>query len=184
MEETIQYEAASHRRRRRLSVLTVLAGLAGALALGVGLVGATRAASAIRATRWPAVPGTILSSEIRRETVFSDIHRDGTVSRTSAERFYVTYDYVASGVRYTGSRFDALTPAGADHPHSAQARYPRGAAVTIHVDPTDPTRAVLEAPWPIATALSALIEIVLGALLLRWTSREIRSGRTAPSDEP
>jgi hypothetical protein len=177
MEQTIPFETTPSSGRRSRSVFVGLVGLIGTLAVGVGLIEVTRAASAVRATQWPVVPGTILSSEIRKETLILDVRTTGSLRRTPVERFYVTYAYMAGGVRYTGSRFDALTRAGANYPHRAQARYPRGAAVDIHVDPNDPAQAVLEAPWPIGVALVALVALPLGVLLLRWASREIIASR-------
>ncbi len=179
MPQTIIFEPASWRRQPHLSALVILVGMIGGFALSIGVLTGVRAVRAMQAMRWRSVPGVIVSSEVRDDTLTVNPHRDGTVGFTTVRRFYVTYAYSIAGVRYSGSRFDALTPRGAELPSRNELRYPTGAAVAIHVDPRNPANAFLEVPIPILALLTTVIALAIGVCILRWVWGEVRWFRRA-----
>lgn len=184
MAETITFESASWRRQSHLSALVILVGMLGGFVTSIGAVSGVRTVHAIQALRWPSVPGVVTRSEVRDDTLTVNPRRSGRVGLTTARRFYVTYAYSIAGVRYASSRFDALTPRGADLPSRNLERYPIGATVTVHVDPQDATQAFLEAPIPVASAFTAAIGLAFGASILGWVWGELRRvRRAAPSNE-
>ncbi len=142
----------------------------------VGALGVNDSFSATAALHWPSVPGVIESNEIRLDTV----SWTGRVpSPVTGDRFYLTYSYSVDDHRYVGSRIDIFSMTGKNYPRQYQARYPKGKAVEVRVDPTDPTHAVLETSWPIGSLLQAIGGVVLGVLLLRWSFGILRAARDA-----
>lgn len=93
------------------------------------------------AKAWPTIAGTVTSSEIR---VHQDYDTDSHTTSTNYEPV-VQYSYnvvgtpcQASRIAFGANQFDRNT---------AQAkinRYPAGSTVTVHYDPNDPSKAVLE----------------------------------------
>ena len=157
-------------RRRTLPMGPTLAALAGAALFFVGLFAVTDLWRAAETRGWPTAPGTIVESGTRLDVLTYNYTRRGR-SATTATHFYVTYQYVVDGRQYTSGRIDAVTTGGADYPHEYMARYPRGADVRVHYDPTEPTEAVLETSWPIGTTIKAIIALTIAILLLRAAYR-------------
>jgi hypothetical protein len=95
------------------------------------------------AMRWPTVAGTVLSSraESRRELT----HTGGGTTATVWSPL-VEYSYRVGARSYHGARiaFGPEVAAGRDLAEAVVARYPAGAAVTVHYDPTNPAHATLE----------------------------------------
>lgn len=110
---------------------------------GVGTIvwGVAGLAEAWASRSWPTVPGVVERSEVVRST-------GGTgTNRSSGYRARVVYRYefegrIRSGDRLTIGERIAKTRG---HAESIAAQHPVGAAVAVHVDPTDPTASVLEA---------------------------------------
>src|SRR5262249_42290330 len=95
------------------------------------------------AARWPSVPGTVLSSraESRRELT----HTGGGTTATVWSPL-VEYSYQVGVQSYHGSRvaFGPEVAGGRELADAVVARYPTGAAVTVHYDPANPGHATLE----------------------------------------
>jgi len=77
-----------------------------------------------------------------------------------------------NGQEYTSGRIDALTAGGADYPDHYLARYPTGTNVHVHVNPKNPSDAVLEATWPIGTTMKAIVSLLIAVLLFSLANVE------------
>lgn len=143
---------ASGRRRSRALVAGCLALLA------LGLPGdAAELAFQLDVSAWRPVPGRVAVSE--------------RGPRQNDWRF--VYEYEAGGVTRQGSVFTyrPRLRSRADTDHLADA-HPVGRALTVFVDPRDPTRAALDARPSFGLALAALaIHGWLGVALLRARQR-------------
>ena len=106
---------------------------------------------------WPTVPGVVLDSEIK-------IHRR-TSSRGGSSRTYqpyVTYEYRVKDQAYVSDQLGfGNATYGSGKAHDILALYPQGAPVTVHYDPTDPSKAVLE-----TKAVGFWIYLILGIIIL------------------
>jgi hypothetical protein len=132
---------------------TVAFSLFGAAAIAWGLYSLVQA---YRSAQWPKAIGTITSSAVEEQ-------RDS--KGTMMYRPAITYRYSVSGREYVSSRRIFGGEMGVNWPGPAEktiARYPAGAAVTIHYDPRKPGEAVLE-PGQYKIPLFA---IVFGAVFL------------------
>lgn len=148
----------------------VIAG-AGLVVLALGLWRLWRAA---RTRGWAPVPGTIEAAEV--EELPGPEGAAGPLYRAR-----VRYRYTPpGGPPRTGTRV-SLEEVALSAPGPARAvvaRYPPGAAATVHVDPADPARAVLE---PGVSGASALLPAVgagllglaagMGAIVRLWSGR-------------
>lgn len=132
------------------------------------------------ATRdWPTVPGIVEVSGVREVTSGS--------GRLGVDRVHlpdVRYRYTVNGRDFRGQVVQAGK--GPDDLASARqtaARYPVGASVPVHVDPADPSRAVLEPDHQardVHAALATGVGLILGlACLMRF--RRLRLREQAPA---
>lgn len=158
-----------------LAFLAFLAGIA-------GVRGLVHTGAAFEARGWPIVAATIVRSELGEDTLASDVSRNGHVSYTTTTTFLVTYAYEVGGSRITGSRLDPTNSRGIGNAHQLLARYPLGAEVVVHVSREDPTDAVLEAPWPVASLLSCLVGLTAAFFLSRAAHRSLRAGSPPRAD--
>jgi len=92
------------------------------------------------AETWQSAPGVILSSHVSRQT------RHNTKGGTRVTyRPEVTYQYQIMGTPYTGSSIGFGSGSyGESKANKMIAPYAQGAKVTVHYDPSDPSKAVLE----------------------------------------
>ena len=125
-----------------LAALCAAFGLLGLLA-AVDTVGEVR--NGLAARGWPTVEGEVILS--RRHA-----------GRTRLKDF--EYGYSVAGQDYTSSRAAFLRVPYVDPLHET---YPSGRRVTVHYDPEDPSRAVIETGAP---ALAVLAEAVMPAVML------------------
>jgi hypothetical protein len=138
-----------------LGVVTFLIGAAGLWAA------ASLASDGDASTRWVEAKGRVVASGVdtRRSFHASDI-RNPYGPTTYEHRPVVRYTYAVGGRTYTadrvrfGERNAEDGDAGRDRAQAEADRYPEGMAVTVYVDPADPTAAVLEpgrqsTPWMI-----------------------------------
>lgn len=158
-----------------LAFIASLAGIAGVRAL-------VHTGAAFEARGWPTVAATIVRSELGEDTLATNIRRYGEVGYTTTTTFLVTYAYEVAGNRLTSSRLDATGSRGIGSAHQLLARYPLGAAVVVHVNREDPTDAVLEAPWPVASLLSCLVGLTAAFFLSRAAHRSLRAGSPPRAD--
>jgi hypothetical protein len=167
----------SQRRQQRAAPGITIAALAGATALVVACFALADIVHAVRAMRWPTVPGTIVTSEIRGDFVEYGIGpRSGRVYAQTTSHFYTTYKYTVDGREYTSGRVDVLTDGGADRQHERLRRYPVGAAVQVHVSPSDPMEAALEVGWPVGVTIKAIVAALIAIVLLHWAYTGSESG--------
>jgi len=98
--------------------------------IGEGIAGQLEARSFLTA------PGVVTRSEIETST-----DADGTTYLPLIEFAFTVAD---SRIRGTRVRFTELGSTDADWARGIAAKYPVGTAVTVHYDPADPSRAILE----------------------------------------
>ncbi len=105
--------------------------------------GATGEADDSRA--WPTAPGVITASSVAKSRA-----QGGRGSGHDVFTADVAYSYAAGGRALVGRRvrFEGVRATHHDDAAAIVARYPVGAAVTVHYDPTDPEHATLETGAP------------------------------------
>lgn len=93
-------------------------------------------ASAVFAATWPAVPGVLQSCKVDERAA-----RGGRIYALT-----VGYRYSVAGQEYQGDRllFGPKWLDDADLANKLTFKYKPNASITVHVDPNDPTNAVLE----------------------------------------
>jgi hypothetical protein len=98
----------------------------------------TRAAS-----RWPTAPGTVLSSRAESRRILA---QSGGSQTTTVWSPLVEYSYRVGERAYHGSRvaFGPEVAGGRDLAEQTVQRYPEGATVSVHYDPSNPSHATLE----------------------------------------
>jgi len=126
------------RRAAAFLAATVL-GLGGVAVTGTGLYRAHVASS------WPQASGQIVESRL--------------VSGTS-DRVDVEYTYEVDDRVHRGARISYTLVRGPFFTRATEVRYPRGKTVTVHYDPTDPTRSVLEVRAPSLYLLVFIVSLI------------------------
>ncbi len=150
-------------------IFITLVGLAIA-AIGASFVffGIAEWRMALASRDWTPVEGIVETSELHEHSVPS-----GSGSTSRQTYFDIAYRYEVDGVDRVGRRVAYTVTMGESQHRERAARYLPGAAVTVWVDPGDPTRAVLEPGgngWnavPIAMGLLA-IAFPAGVVWLAW----------------
>jgi len=92
------------------------------------------------AENWPTVAGGVLSSEVV-------IHRSHSSRGYTTVNYMpkVSYEYQVNGQKYLGDGIGFGTATyGKKKAEEIAAIYPQGTPVTVHYDPSDPSKAVLE----------------------------------------
>ena len=106
---------------------------------------------------WLTAPGVVLNSDIQV--------RQSRSSRGQTTRSYlpqVSYQYQVKDQTYSGDRLGFGSGSyGKGKANKIIAVYPQGAQVTVHYDPADPSKAVLE-----TTATDGVKFIALGIILI------------------
>ncbi|QPH52534.1 DUF3592 domain-containing protein [Pontivivens ytuae] len=103
----------------------------GGVALGVSSLRTRRRAESARG--WPIVPGRITRSEVY-------VKRRGQPNEV---RLRMEYDYTVDGVAQQGDRATFFHEFQNDRVEALVDRFPVGAEVAVHVDPTNPGNTVL-----------------------------------------
>jgi hypothetical protein len=89
---------------------------------------------------WPTAPGVIMSSVVGTHLARSS--RGGTTTQFMPE---VAYEYQVNEITYKGSGVGfGKSTTSSRKATEIVSRYPQGTAVTVHYDPQDPAKAVLE----------------------------------------
>lgn len=147
-------------------VAIVIYGLLGGLLLGQF---GGQALNYLGSMGWEQVSGTIISSEV--EDAWD----------TTGERYIgrVLYTYEIGGTTYEGTEIDLRGEVFVRNPDDAARRlspYPAGASLMVYVDPSDPTRAVLNrslpnAIWAFVGLGGVLVLLSLGLAAQRLVKR-------------
>lgn len=120
---------------------------------------------AVRARGWPLVKGRVTRSEL--DTFQGRLSDDDTRART-LYRPLIAYTYAFNGVTYSGNQ-EALgakvTSSSDSYARKLIAKYPLGAAVTVRVNPQNPSEAVLR---PAVGGAWVIWTIAAGLLGLAW----------------
>ena len=122
------------------------------------------------ASRWPSVPGKILSARASAKKVTThhateEENEDRTEQRNFAR---ITYKYVVGGKEYISSRLSIGEDLGNDDVAGKLQRYPKGRAVEVFYDPAKPGTAVLERGLPQGCAKAGLIGLALVAGIIAF----------------
>ena len=183
---------AGHERPRpsprtlRLVAWFIHAWTAVALVVGVGvaLIGARDWDRANASVGWPTAPGVVTESRVSHTT------RTKRGRTTHSHSPHVTYRYEVDGRERTASLI-TFRPTGSSESEAREvvARYPVGAAVTVHHAPGDPELACLE-PGPGERQWVPLVAgggIVLLGVGSWWVLRRVlktKAGELARADAP
>ncbi|MET0554425.1 MAG: DUF3592 domain-containing protein [Vicinamibacteria bacterium] len=150
--------------RVAFSVGGVIEIVLGLFFVGRGLPGLLQS---LRALGWRRTDGQILGAGTPGYTA----RAGGGHGRTRMVRGAVLYRYTHEGREYVGDRLSFGTPIGLNPALASlagAARYEAGQAVTVFVDPKDPSRAVLRRSAP-----SSLVFALMGAGLLALGARSL-----------
>lgn len=112
---------------------------------------------------WPTAPGVILSSIVGTHLAHSS--RGGTTTQYMPE---VAYEYQVNEITYKSSSVGfGKSTTSSRKATEIVSRYPQGTAVTVHYDPQDPAKAVLETKaYSFGSNLAlGIIIAVMGAVL-------------------
>lgn len=132
-----------------------LAGLVvgfGAFGLVIALMGYGVRRQALKAARWPVVPGTIKLSGIEQ---YHEASEPGERRGTEMFGKRVTYTYRYQNISYTNecARVAAGTQSGSDEMlKKLMSRYKQGATVEVRVNPDNPAEATLDTSGPVRIA--------------------------------
>ncbi len=156
------------RVQRVAGVVLILAGAGVTAALLPWMLGP------IRARGWHRVPAEVVSSKVRRhESTDSDGHTSVTW------KLDILYRYEIGGVTYHSNRYGFVggSSSGSYGKRDIARRYPPGSRIRVWVDPSDPTRAVIQRGYGAAHLLGLvpLALLGLGIVLLRSGRRASRS---------
>jgi hypothetical protein len=154
------------------------AGLLLLTGLVVGYLGVDRFAQAQRMSRWPTAEATVVESHVKTLT-FTNLS-----ITTQSYTPIIRYRYAAGGQERESRGIDQ-SPANvaSDDREKVQAavdRYPVGSTHTVHYDPDEPDRAILEPGVPRG---DALLFVVVPLAALAWallSCLAVRAERQAP----
>lgn len=141
--------------------------LFGAVLIVVGFLNHQRASDA---ATWPGVPGTVLHSDITTTSSRDSRNRQRTMYSP-----VVRYRYEVDGRAYESDRLGAAgtwSTSSIEEARADAARRPVGSSVTVHVNPSDPSDACLEAGsgmlgWGLMGAGGILFAVSAG-LIVAW----------------
>lgn len=161
-------KASVHREGRREIVILTAACFFwwGILSLFLYPFCAAWAESVVAADRYRNVPGEIVESALERDD--------------ESSRPVVLYNYLVNGHAYRGDRItfgQSNTGMPERDAEAVRAPYPRGATVTVHYDPDNPARAVLDTRfWDhnLFLAFFLSVFVVVGVFLVLHTLSRLR----------
>lgn len=108
---------------------------------------------------WPTVEGFIISSKL----VGTSIKEYDNDYYTETKAF-IRYQYSVNGILYSSSRVNSIDSPFSLYPASFARRYPVGQDVSVHYNPRDPSKALLEPGFVFSfKAVNILDFIVMGA---------------------
>ena len=129
--------------------------LGGVLFIGLAINQFMKARKA--AETWPVAAGTVLNSSVQTHT-----RRNSRGQTTRSYEPRVSYQYQVGGQTFTGERLGFGNASyGQGKADKKIALYPQGAPVSVHYDPADPSKAVLE-----TKAAGGASYLALGIILL------------------
>ncbi|HXZ24252.1 MAG TPA: DUF3592 domain-containing protein [Methanomassiliicoccales archaeon] len=133
------------------------------------------------AQSWPTTIGTITDNYISQDWQSGDQHSQGQYV------YYpnVVYDYSVNGVQYTGTRIGITTGGSSDRSYAegVLSSYNVGALVTVHYNPNDPSRSVLEVGG-MGQFVFVLIPLIFVVIGVGGVAYGLRSNRTAVPSTP
>ena len=124
------------------------------------------------ANNWPTTAGKVISSRVYVVDISGGESGSHNVNAAA-----VQFEYDVNGHHY---KSDRLTYAGNPYPATYAAKYPKGAAVTVHYDPGNPSEAVLDLSYNGVPKLLLGIAIVVAyAGYIVWLNRGGKAGGRA-----
>ncbi|WP_246707098.1 DUF3592 domain-containing protein [Mesorhizobium sp. NZP2077] len=148
----------------------LLVGFACAVAGGLSIVTFLKWREVRAASRWSPTPGKIISSRVEAREVRSSGAGSDSTDSTEIRNFpAITYEYKVGGKTFQSSHYSVQENLGNFEVAETLARFPRGAAVTVFYNPSDPAKAVIERTMPDG-AFKFMVQLsaglVIGALVL------------------
>ncbi|QKC86422.1 DUF3592 domain-containing protein [Mesorhizobium sp. NZP2077] len=148
----------------------MLVGFACAVAGGLSIVTFLKWREVRAASRWSPTPGKIISSRVEAREVRSSGAGSDSTDSTEIRNFpAITYEYKVGGKTFQSSHYSVQENLGNFEVAETLARFPRGAAVTVFYNPSDPAKAVIERTMPDG-AFKFMVQLsaglVIGALVL------------------
>lgn len=122
-----------------------------------------------QSTRWPTVPGAIISSVDQMEIVAMGGGRSG-MHPVRQRRLRLTYTYEVGGQQHQSSQVNRLADyVRAPGRHDLET-YATGRSVVVHYDPTEPSTAVIDTSLPWLQCVQLVLATLV--LVLTWRSGE------------
>ncbi|QKD20192.1 DUF3592 domain-containing protein [Mesorhizobium sp. NZP2077] len=154
----------------RVELKILLVGFACAVAGGLSIVTFLKWREVRAASRWSPTPGKIISSRVEAREVRSSGAGSDSTDSTEIRNFpAITYEYKVGGKTFQSSHYSVQENLGNFEVAETLARFPRGAAVTVFYNPSDPAKAVIERTMPDG-AFKFMVQLsaglVIGALVL------------------
>ncbi|MER9331789.1 DUF3592 domain-containing protein [Mesorhizobium sp. M0488] len=148
----------------------LLVGFACAVAAGLSIVTFLKWREVRILSRWLPAPGKIVSSIVEAREVRSSSTGSESSNSTEIRNFpAITFEYKVGGRTFRSSRYSVQENLGNFAVAETLARFPRGAAVTVFYNPSDPAKAVIERTMP-EGAFKFMVQLsaglVIGALVL------------------
>jgi hypothetical protein len=117
---------------------------------------------------WPTAPGQVVEARVTLDSV-GIIIRKTTTSIQREDRLHLRYEFVVDGIRYTGTGLGITTR---DRVASAdRQRYPVGATVTVHYNPSAPSDALVDTSRSFSNIVGMLLAAVMLGSAYRTTLR-------------
>ena len=154
----------------KLELKLLLVGFACVVAGGLSIVTFLKWREVKTLSRWLPAPGKIISSRVEAREVRSSGTGSESSDATEVRNFpAITFEYKVGTKTFQSSRYSVQENLGNFEVTETLARFPRGAAVTVFYNPSDPAKAVIERTMP-EGAFKFMVQLsaglVVGALVL------------------
>ncbi len=161
-EPAVATERQARNIKRVVAVITLLFCGLGAFFVVMGALEWMHAADS---SAWPTVPASVTRSDVKKST---STRKGRTTTRWSA---HIEYTYTVAGVSHKGNKVTFRTVSeGEEDARATSAKFPLGSAPLVHVNPDDPTMAVLEAgaDWSNAIPIAVGLVSIAFVVFLQW----------------
>jgi len=153
-----------------LDIKFLLIGFACLVAGGLSLVTLLKWREVRAVSRWLPTPGKIISSRVEAREVTSSGSGSDSSTSTEIRNFpAITFQYKVGGKSFQSSHYSVQENLGNFEVPETLARFPKGAAVTVFYDPSNPAKAVIERTMPEGAfkfMATLSVGLVVGALVL------------------
>lgn len=113
-----------------------------------------------QASTWATAMGRVVKSETEAQR-----HRSGGDATTVKTVPIVEYEFSVGGHTWRGNRISIGEDAGGENTEATLRRYPVGAVVSVHYDPGNPKKSVLERGIPDGVRKGMIVLLAFGAIV-------------------